>query len=123
MVYVALALSGLIAIVGAFGVVSPGRLMGVIGRVQTPVGLVLAAGLRISLGVALFNAAPDSEAPGLIRIFGMLSFVAGVVTLFLGLERAGRLADWWSAKPDGLLRAWSAVALTLGLYLVWAVAP
>ncbi len=123
MTWLALVLSLFIAALGALGVVSPSRLVGVVRYFQTPAGLYFAAALRVVLGVALFFAAPTSRAPELIRILGIVIIVAGVITPFFGLERFRKLLDWWFARGSIFLRAWAAIALALGLLLAYAVVP
>jgi predicted lysophospholipase L1 biosynthesis ABC-type transport system permease subunit len=91
MTLVALALSLSIAALGALGVVSPARLLGVVSRFQTPAGLYAAAAIRIVLGSALVVAAPDSRAPDVLPVLGVFIVFAGLVTpLFGGCSRGGR---------------------------------
>lgn len=123
MTLVALVLSLFIAAVGALGVVSPARLLGVVRRLQSPAGLYLAAALRVVLGVALVFAAPTSRAPQVIRILGVFVVAAGLLTPFFGLERFRRLLDWWSARGPVFVRTWAAVAAAFGLWLAYALAP
>ncbi len=123
MTLVALVLSLFIAALGALGIASPARLLGFVRYFQTPGGLYLAAALRVVLGVALFFTAPTSRAPDLIRILGVVSIVAGLITPFFGLERFRRLLEWWSALGPGFVRAWAAFALVFGLLLAYAVVP
>ena len=50
-----------------------------------------------------------------------VAIAAGVITLFVGLERFRRLIDWWSVKGAVLVRAQAAFALALGLLLAYAL--
>jgi len=108
---------------GALGIASPSRLLGVVRYFQTPMGLYFAAGVRVLLGVALIFTAPTSRAPDLIHILGVVIIVIGVITLFFGLERFGGLLDWWSAQGSGFIRGWAVLALVFGLSLAYAVVP
>ncbi len=123
MTLVALILGLLIAALGTLGVASPPRLLNFVRRFQTPVGLYVAAALRVFVGVALVFAAPASRAPELIRILGVFTIVVGVITPFVGLERFRGLLDWWSARGPALVRGWAVVVLALGLSLAYAVLP
>ncbi len=123
MTLVALVLSLFVAALGALGVTSPLRLLGVVRYFQTPAGLYFAAALRVVLGVALFFAAPTSRAPELIRILGVVIIVMGAVTPLFGLERFRRLLDWWSAQGSAFIRAWAVLALAFGLSLAYAIVP
>lgn len=102
---------------------SPRTLLGIVRRFQTRAGLYAAAGLRLVLGAALVLAAPTSRAPDVVRILGVLIFASGLVTPWLGLARFRTLLAWWSGRGRGFMRAWAALALVLGLFLAYAVAP
>ncbi len=123
MTLVALIICLLTAALGALGIASPSRLLGVVRYFQTPVGLYFAAGIRVLLGVALLFAAPTSRAPGLIYILGVFIIVIGVITPFFGLKRFRRLLDWWSAQGSAFIRGWAILALLFGLSLAYAIVP
>jgi hypothetical protein len=117
----ALALSLFIAAVGALGVAAPDRMLGIVRAFQSPAGLYTAAAIRLVFGIALFLAAPGSRAPELLRILGIIVFVAGLVTPLFGLERFGKLLDWWTARGTGFVRGWCVFTLAFGLLLAWAL--
>ncbi len=123
MTLVALIICLLTSVIGALGIVSPSRLLGVLRYFQTPMGLYFAAGIRVLLGVALLCAAPTSRAPGLIYILGVFIIVVGVITPFFGLERFRRLVDWWSAQGSAFVRGWAVLAFLFGLSLAYALVP
>jgi len=119
----ALALCLLIVALGALGVVSPRRLLGVVRHFEGAAGLYAAAALRVMFGIALVLAAPTSRAPAAVRIAGWVILVAGLVTPLFGVERFRRLLAWWSARGPVFMRAWAGLALAVGLLLTYAVAP
>jgi len=123
MTVVAVILCLLLSAVGALGVASPSRFLGVVRSFQTPIGLFFAAALRVILGVALFFSAPDSRVPALILVVGVVIIVRGVVTPFFGVERLRRLLARLSAKGSVFIRGWAILALVLGLSLVYATVP
>ena len=123
MTFVALALCVFVAAIGALGVVSPDRLLGVVRRFQSPTGLYAAAAIRLVFGVALFLAAPTSRAPEIVRVLGVFIIVAGLITPFFGVERFRRIVEWWSALGPVVVRIWAASTLVLGLWLAYAVVP
>ncbi len=119
-----IALFGLfIVILWGLGIVSPERLIRFARYWQSPTGLYLASAFRIVLGVLLFLAAPGSRAPTMLRILGVVIFVAGLVTPFFGLERFHKLLEWWAERGPAFKRTWAGCALAFGLLLVYAVAP
>jgi len=123
MALVALILSLWVAALGALGVASPVRLLGIVRQFQRPAGLCAAAALRVILGVALFLAAPTSRAPEAVRILGIVILVAGLITPLFGLERFGRILNWWSARGPVFMRVWAGFALVMGLLLAYALVP
>lgn len=118
---VALLIALLVVAMGVLGMVSPDRLLTVIRLFERPGGLLFAGAIRVVFGVALYLAAPDARVPEVLRVLAVISFVAGLVTPMLGVERIGRVIDWWTARPVAGLRAWAAVAMAFGLFVVWAL--
>jgi membrane-bound ClpP family serine protease len=121
--FIAFILSLFIAALGVLGMVSPMRLLNIVRHFQSPAGIYAAAALRIILGVALFLVAPTSRAPEIVRIVGIITLVAGLITPLFGLERFRRLIDWWSARGPAFMRIWAGFALAFGLLLAYTVAP
>ena len=123
MTWLALAFSLLIVGLGVMGLVSPPRSIGVVRAFATPGGLYFAAAVRIVMGTALYLAAPDSRAPELLRVLGVITLVVGFATPLFGLERFLRMVDWWSAKGPALIRTQGAFAVAVGLLLAWVLLP
>jgi hypothetical protein len=121
MTVLALAFSLFVVALGALGLVAPSRIRGFERYFQTPAGLYIAAIVRLVMGLAFFFAAPASRAPEALRILGVVIMVAGVTTLFLGLERFRGLVGWWSSQGSAVVRVWGAFALALGLLLAYAL--
>ena len=123
MASIAFVLSLWVAALGALGIVSPTRLLGIVRRSESPAGLLAAAGFRVILGAVLFFSAPASRAPGVVRILGVLIFAVGLITPLFGVRRFTKVLDWWSARSSLFTRAWAVVALGFGIFLAWAVMP
>ena len=120
----AVALFGLfVATLGAAGMLSPRRLLDLVTRAQSRMGIYSIAGLRLLVGLALLAVAGGSRAPLYLLVLGGLSLVSGAVTPFVGLSRFERILDWWRRRGPGFVRAWSGCVLLFGLSLVWAVFP
>lgn len=113
----------LIAVVGGVGVVSPDVLQSISRYAVTPVGLYLAAAFRIAVGVVLVLVAAGSRAPRVLRVLGFIAIAAGLVTLFLGVDRARAIVDWWSGQGPVSMRLWPALALLFGVLIVVAALP
>jgi len=82
-------------------------------------GFWLATGIRIVAGILFLLAASDTRAPSFITGMGILFILAGVAIPFIGSARIERLATWWLAKPDWVLRVWAVAAGALGGVFVW----
>ena len=109
-----------IAAVGVVGAVTPENLVSAVRYLVTPVGLYVVASFRITTGLILFRVAPASRTPRLLRVLGSIIFISGLITPFIGSGRARAIFDWWS-RPPGLMRAWAAVAIILGVFVAYTV--
>lgn len=88
--------------------------------IQTPPIIYIAAVARIAFGIVLVLAAPLSRAPIALLILGALIILGGAMTPYLGVRLAEIILGWWSQGP-GVVRAWAAAALLLGIFIVYAV--
>lgn len=110
-----------VIVIGALGLARPDALMSFVRRFQTPVGIWMAAVLRVAFGIALWLAAPSSRTPAVLQILGVVSVLSGIALPLLGLSRFGAIVSWWERRSTSLQRVWSAVALAFGVFLLWAV--
>jgi hypothetical protein len=117
----ALLIGFVILVLGLIGLFVPERLVPLSNRLITPQGLYFAMAFRLAIGVVLLRAAPDSRAPTALRVLGWLVIVSGVITPFIGVERARAMVDWWTARGQVLLRLWAAVAIAFGGFILYAV--
>jgi hypothetical protein len=85
-------------------------------------GFYITTAIRLVLGAGLLFLAETSRAPMALRIFGAIILVAGVVILFLGLERHRRMIDWWLSAGRTIQLVWGLIALAFGLFLIYAIA-
>jgi uncharacterized membrane protein len=122
--HLAVALFGLlIASFGITGLLSPDRLLGLVSRAATTLGLYVIAGIRLLLGIALVASASASRAPTYLQILGIVAIIAGLITPFFGVERFEAVLEWWRKWTPSVVRLWSVFVLLFGLSLVWAVIP
>ncbi len=110
-----------ITLIGLTGILSPSRLMTISQYVATPVGIYLAAALRIGIGLVLVRVAPRSRAPKVLLTLGVIAVIAGLATLFLGMERAQAILKWSSAQGPAFTRLWAALPLFLGGFIAYAI--
>jgi hypothetical protein len=110
----------IIAALGVLGMAAPTVLLDTTEFALTQVGLYVAAALRVGFGIVLIAAAPVSRLPRTVRILGVLFVVAGVITAFVGVERTRAIVDWWTVQGPISMRAWAAIAVVLGVFIIYA---
>jgi hypothetical protein len=118
-----MALGAVIAAIGLVGVVAPSVLLEFGRSVQTTGALYAVAGARVAIGALLFQVSSVSRMPTTLRVIGTLLVVSGLLTPFFGIERAQAMLTWWSAQGQVFMRAWSALPVTFGLFVIYALAP
>ena len=112
-----------VAAVGLLGVVAPDRLQAVSRYSDTSLGLTVVGTFRIVFGIVLVLAARGSRGPAWLRFVGFIAVVAGVLTLFIGVDGAHAILDWWSSQGPVLMRLWPGLALVIGFSVANAAAP
>jgi len=110
-----------IVVIGLIGVIVPSALLRAADYATTPVGLYAAAAIRIGIGIVLMLVAPTTRAPKLIRVFGGIAVVAGVITAFVGVDRVRAILVWETAQGTILIRLSALLALVFGSFIVFAV--
>ncbi|MCC6763503.1 MAG: hypothetical protein IT293_02475 [Deltaproteobacteria bacterium] len=123
MAFIAFTLGTLTLVIGTIGVVVPSWIAALAIVLHGPFGLGLAAAVRLALGAALFMAAPQSRAPVAFRALGAVTFAAGILTPFMGVERFDALLDWWAALDPWLARTWSGCGAVVGGLIAYGIVP
>ena len=57
----------------------------------------------------------------LIVVVVSMSVVVALLLPFLGVARFQSMLSWWTRQPPATIRAWSAVAVVFGLFILWSV--
>ena len=117
------ALTGtLMAVVGAVGLARPAILIEMTDSFRKArSNLCLASGIRLGVGIASIQAAPESRLPQALRIFGWLLVGTAVLILLLGHRRVSRLIDWWMGTSERVIRLFSLATALLGMLLLYSV--
>ena len=84
-------------------------------------GYYVAVTVRLSLGLALIFAAPDSRFPVVFQFVGWLTIVAAVGLLMIGRDRLRTLVEWFDRLSNTVYRVWLLIALVFGLFLIYGV--
>jgi hypothetical protein len=107
---------------GVFGLASPAGMIALVARWQSKTGLWAASILRLVFGVALWLVAAASRTPLILQALAVLSMTAALVLPFVGVSRFESILSWWCRQSPAFVRAWSAVAVIFGVFLLWSVA-
>lgn len=105
---------------GVFGLVSPPGMAAFTLRWRSRAGLWTASIGRLVIGVALWIVA-TSRTPVALHVLAVLSMLSALVLPLLGVSRFESLLSWWSRQSPGFIRSWSALAVVLGIFLLWSV--
>lgn len=105
--------------IGAAILISPAQLRHTLHWFLERKNLYIVAAIRIIVGVLFILAAPETRLPLFIQVLGVLFVLAGVAILLLGTERIDRMAEWWLARRDNVLRMGALLAVALGGVIVW----
>jgi hypothetical protein len=112
-----------VMLVGITGVVAPDSLIAVARYVVTPAGLYAVGALRVAIGLVLILVASISRTPRTLRVVGAIVLVAGLATPLFGAERTQAIFDWELTYGTVLIRAGACLALIIGGFIAFAVAP
>ena len=120
-VVLALAVALFVFVMGAWGVFAPGSIFAFISGWSSKTGFWLAVLLRLSFGLALWFAAPDTRLPMLLRGLGALAIVMAAALPIVGYDRFRRVIAWWTERSPFVMRLWSLVAVGIGGVVLWAL--
>lgn len=84
-------------------------------------GMGVAIGVRLILGVALIVAGPASWTPTLFVAIGGLSVFAAMALPFIGRPRVEKLVQWLQRWPVYAVQVWLVFGAAFGAYLIYAV--
>ena len=92
-----------------------------VGTMQDPPMLYVAASLRLAIGVTFFLAARSSRATLAFYFLGMVMAAGGIVTPIIGQGLARPILDAWRSGGGAVVRGWGVAALLLGSFTIWAL--
>ena len=123
MKYLALVIGVFVMAVGTAGLFVPETLLSFARFATTSAGLYAIAAIRVAIGIVFMLVAPRSRAPKTLRMLGAFVLVAGLATPLIGVERVQAIIDWETTHGTALLRLGAGVALLIGGFIAYAVAP
>jgi hypothetical protein len=114
-----LAVAGL----GLIGLAAPSVLLDFGRSLLTESGLYAVAAVRVVFGLLLVFAARNSRMPQTLRVIGSVIILAGVLTPLFGVTRSAAMFDWLSLQGAAFIRVIALVAIAIGAFVVYAIAP
>ena len=120
-VVLALAVALFVFVMGAWGVFAPGSIFAFISGWSSKTGFWLAVLLRLSFGLALWFAAPDTRLPILLRALGALAIIMAFTLPLIGYPRFKRVIEWWTNQSHFVMRIWSLLAVAIGGVVLWSL--
>lgn len=113
----------LILLLGSLALLTPARFAALVGWMQVPPRLYLAACIRLAIGVTFFLAARSSRATLVFYFLGIVMAAGGIVTPMIGQGLARPILDAWLRGGSGVVRGWGVAALLLASFMLWALQP
>ena len=113
----------LIAAAGLVLIAFPGIVGWLARHPLTPLELYTSAVIRIAIGAVFISAARTARTPRLLQVLGAIAIVAGIATVFIGVERAQAIAAWMVQQGEGVVRWFGVLPLVLGALAVYACGP
>jgi len=110
-----------VAGMGLLGLISPARMVSFVSRWQSKTGLWAAFIVRLTFGISLWFVAPTSRASVVLQVLAVLSVVSALVLPLVGVSRFKSMLSWWSCQSPAFMRIWLAVAVVLGVFILWSV--
>ena len=114
-----LAVGVLLAAMGTWSLSAPETTRGFLLRFLDARVYGAAIVIRLTFGLILLFGAQATRIPAATIALGMMFLLAAGMIPLLGEERIGRMMRWWLDKPLTWIRAWSALAIVLGLFIAW----
>ena len=113
----------LVLALGCLGLLAPARFVAMVGPMQLPPIVYLAAVIRLAVGVAFVRAAPLARARIPLTILGAAVAVGGVLTPIFYEQMSRPILDAWSRGGAPVVRLWGAAAIVLAGFILWALTP
>ena len=108
---------------GVLALFYPPGFAALVGALQPPPALYVAAALRFLIGVVFLAAARGSRATLPLFFLGVIMVAGGIVTPIIGQGLARPILDAWNAGETGIVRGWGIAAGVLGGFALWALEP
>ena|SRR6266851_8312272 len=119
----AVGVGSLIAAAGLALILFPGIVTWLAQHPLMPLELYTSAVIRVAIGILFISVAQMARLPWVLQVLGAIAIVAGVATVFIGVDRARAIADWTSHQGVAVVRLFGLLPLVLGALVVYACGP
>jgi len=106
---------------GVFGLASPAGMIRFVSTWQSKSGLWAASTIRLVFGIALWVASAGSWFPATLKVLSVVSLASSAALPLMGVSRFKSILAWWSSQSPVFMRVWSALAVLMGVLLIWSV--
>ena len=113
------ALGILFLVLGVVNYLKPNLVRSLIGFAKVGKRAYLGGIVRIALGIFLLFAIPHVGIPIIVGTIGVLALIAGLIILFIGMQRIHAFLDWLYALPDQKLRLFPLIGVLFGVLLIY----
>ncbi len=110
----------LIALAGIVGVIRPNLLLSTLQSWQGHGRWLVAVIVRLIMGLILIEISPDLRLPVVMKVIGIISFVAGIGLLLIGQKRMDLIVDWFLGVSETFARNAMVFVILFGVLLVYA---
>ena len=110
----------IIAAEGLLGIAQPHLMLTAVVNWPPDLRLYVTVGSRIIIGLLLVLAAPRCRLPRFTRTIGVITFVAGIVYVFIGARRLDSILQGMSTQPNWIIQLLYALTILLGAFLVYS---
>lgn len=110
----------LILAAGVIYLVRPELIRTVIDYAKVGKRCYIFGAVRVVIGLFLLIAIPHVALPWVVGVIGALILIKGVLVFALGLPRVHLLLDRFYGMPDNKLRALVAIAVIVGVLIIYA---
>ena len=125
MITVVVVIAGLFAalfiVFGLWGLVQPRQLQEWIATLPTQPRFSLVVASRAVFGVSLLVAASASRFPTALLTLGWIALTVALVLTLAGPERLQSTVGWWTERSAGTIRAGSAFAAGIGVFVFYGL--
>jgi len=120
MVIVVTLIGAFTCLVGLYGLLQTQAFMNLVKQIpDSPTLIAFVIPIRIASGLLLFFAADETRHPLVIKILGIAIILAGLFVALFGRRGIQQFIKWWLARPRPVIRLGMAMALILGVYLIF----